>query len=535
MNINFYKKIIIGSILCGLIFNPSVFSLKTERVMAGILDIEGGSIVDYLDPSMLTGTGALAVTPSGLLVDDKGKKIQDQAKWYKDLWIAIKKALIETAGQKLKKMILDRIMDQTIEWIKTGGKGGSPPFITDFGGFLEKAADDWAGTVIQESMPAFCTPFQVNMAIGFGSEPQKFSKEIECTLSEVVDNVEDAIENFDKKNIGKWVTYNALWEPQNNFFGSSLAMRDELERGTKSILEQKNLEATVNLGFKSQTVCKPDPETGKPVCEVLTPGQVLAGATTKAVERKTDAVLTSNDMALYLGALADAALFRLGVLANDGLVGWLGTSEEDIPDNALGWTKWQKDRFSLINQITLDNTKAMYLDTINSVLTVKTNTVNIINQSIGILSVLYNELATLEGCSADSGLTPEQSTALNPGNLGDKLETISDVINNDLAPTVISLDDNILDLESVKASFDNLDEDNQETMFMNYSHLESSGVLDLESANEALNEAQVGLTDVQNYSDELLLLDSTLGGYKDVFELLNSGELSCPTDEETND
>jgi hypothetical protein len=494
MNINFYKKIIVGSILCGLIFNPSIFRInKALATGAPVFDV-----------AAITQRLALA-----------GKEQT------KEIIVTMKKL----AGQMLKKLVLDRIVDATVEWIKRGGfEGKGGPIIQDWGAFFQQATEDYIGEVIGEAMPMLCSPFQLNMAVSFGSQPQKFSQKVECTLGDVTENIDDFFENFEKKNEGRWIAYNQIWEPQNNFFGSALMTRDEMESGNKSILDQKNVEATVNLGFKPQVKCSIDQNTKKEVCVTITPGSVIGKSIQEKIipNYKSEAILSANDIASYIGALADAVIYRYSILAKNGLVGLMGYNSSDVRKEAgTIYTDFYQDTFSQIDQITFDNNKAMYLDEINSSLIIKTNTINTITQAINVQGDLVTSLEPLDGCVIDPLVNPitlSQQTKLAMVSI--EIANIDVSIFN-LESKESQLDYEIEDLESIKSQIMNFEtSEDEQQMFFAYSALKNSGILDIIEANNVLNESLIELASIQENADILLNTDSNLdpGGYKDLIE-----------------
>jgi len=316
------------------------------------------TIVAVLFLSMVLG-GIVAPAKkarAGIPVIDPTLIATTAANWLKSFANEVAKEWKETLLAQLKKQILDQIVNQTVQWIQGNGE---PQFVTDFEGFLRGAGDRAVGGLLQEiNLGEMCQPFRLRVRVNlensyFGTTPPPFTQQSACTLSRVVDNIEGFYRDF---NQGGWVGYTELLRPQNNYFGSYLMAQDEALRRQSVAVDVAGREVASNQGFLNTKRCVewtgtdlltgeligprsvnpdfnfPDPKNspndeGGTVdwrCtedRITTPGQLLVGATNRAVNAGTDYILSAKTFANYAAAIIDAGLNRLIREGVDGFVG----------------------------------------------------------------------------------------------------------------------------------------------------------------------------------------------------------------------
>lgn len=218
------KKIVLIIIISSLIFSSSGVFNRPAKAIFGIGDI-------VFDPTHTVAT--------------IGGWAKDALLWIKDHWL-------EMLRDVIVKRILDMMVDDIVQWIQGGGE---PGFVTDFGGFMEDAFQAGVGDVIkQTNMAWLCSPFKAQLQLSVSYLPvQKFSQRIECTLDDIVANIEDFYANFEN---GGWIAYNEIWKPQNNFYGAILMTHDEMMiQGAKKQKAAEN-EVLAGAGFLSQKKCE---------------------------------------------------------------------------------------------------------------------------------------------------------------------------------------------------------------------------------------------------------------------------------------
>lgn len=208
----------------------------------------------------------------------------------------------------LKKRILDRMVDQIINWIQGDGK---PKFITDWGGFLKDAANAGFGDVLQELDLGFlCEPFSAQLRF-YLTPPPKFSQEVTCTMDDVVNNIKDFADDF--RN-GSWIAYEYAWRPENNSFGVYLMATDEIIAKAEGRKEAAKAEGIAGNGFLSTK-----DEHG----EITTPGSYIAKLATKSIDVDIDWLINTEEIEDYIAAIADSAINRL---IKEGVKGIRGVS-----------------------------------------------------------------------------------------------------------------------------------------------------------------------------------------------------------------
>ncbi|HXF44224.1 MAG TPA: hypothetical protein VNK70_02045 [Candidatus Paceibacterota bacterium] len=347
---------------------PLKTKAQSERVLAQCAQEIFGINVSSL-------TGNISVDPSSILggvpVKDEGVKGRIEQAEQKKCVDRLMDLAVTIARNILKKRILDTIVDQTINWIQ--GEG-TPRFVTDFGGFIEDAADAAAGDVIQElGAGALCQPFRTRLLLQL-QEPAPFSQQVSCTLSNVVDNIENFYDDFSQ---GGWIAYNEVIRPRNNYFGALILSLDEISTRRAAAQEAARTEAIAGQGFRSETECLQwtgmTPEGGEVVVEVdddfpyrnplvppptdgfrldpgfpwrctkqtvTTPGNVIAATTNQTLGLHSNFIINADDLTEYAAAIIDAGINRL---IREGVGGLRRittqatsrgfSSEEDLPGN----------------------------------------------------------------------------------------------------------------------------------------------------------------------------------------------------------
>ncbi len=330
---------------------------------------------------------------------------------------ALDKAL-KAALATLKKRLLDTLVDEIIQWIQGGGK---PKFVEDFGGTLEKVANDSAGEIAQEiGLGDLCKPFKLTLQLAV-SRPPTFSQKMSCTLDDIVGNIDDFMDDF---NNGGWVAYNEIWKPQNNIYGAYIIAKDELlNRGDKK-LKATETEIQSGRGFLSIKRCNewslfamegntgenqlldtkavneafdyPNPSTPPPIppdaqppdylfanwkCtnnSITTPGTAIANSLEKGLLTDLDFIANAEDLSNYVAAIADAAINRLikeGVKGIQNMTLSETTTGQPTPytlnlspstQNAAG--SYNRTQGEILNE-----TKKTYLQPINNALTSTNN------------------------------------------------------------------------------------------------------------------------------------------------------------------
>ena len=186
---------------------------------------------------------------------------------------------LDRISWKAADMAIEEVTISTLNWINSGFEGG-PLYVTDFGGFLRDIADERIGSFIEGSALAFlCDPLDIKFSLAL-RHAVPFEKEVECTLSDVVDNIEDFIAgDFGSGGWDGW--FELTTKPQNNRYGAYLSSAAELEARIQFSQYEEAQVLEFGEGFFSDEKCEEGPQPkgggpGAPInCEIVTPGSVI--------------------------------------------------------------------------------------------------------------------------------------------------------------------------------------------------------------------------------------------------------------------
>jgi hypothetical protein len=215
-----FKKFIIFLVIFSLIYSFSVFK-ETKKAEAFVVECPSCS-----------------------------KWVKDVAQFAKDIARWAKEDMMESMRDVVAKKLIDYIVDQTVTWIQGGG---SPKFVTNWNGFLKDAANIAFNEVVSDVDAAWlCAPFGPLVKLSLQPAP-KFSQQLNCTLDDVVANIEDFYKDF--KN-GGWIAYEYAWQPNNNYYGTMLMAYNKLSQKTAEQTEAAKNEALAGQGYTSVKRCK---------------------------------------------------------------------------------------------------------------------------------------------------------------------------------------------------------------------------------------------------------------------------------------
>lgn len=229
-------------------------------------------------------------------------------------------ALTEAADaiqEAIKYRFFDMIVDQMTNWIQGGGK---PLFIQNWNAFLAQYGNIVTGDLLAEmNLAGICQPFGMQLQLAV-LQPPRFSKQIKCTLDQVVRNMVNFYNNF---SAGGFVAYREQWQPQNNFYGALLLAMDEKETRIADRRFAALQEAQAGSGFLGTRKCD---EFGR--CYITTPGMQIGAAAGKLVTADLDYIINSQKMAAYVAAIADSFINRL---IREGVSGFQGVVSVNAP------------------------------------------------------------------------------------------------------------------------------------------------------------------------------------------------------------
>ncbi|NLE07220.1 MAG: hypothetical protein GX627_01225 [Parcubacteria group bacterium] len=134
---------------------------------------------------------------------------------YVDIVQDVKELYLDPLAWITAKMILEKFTASAVSWINSGFDG-SPAFVTNPGSFFTTAADAAIGEFIfsNDELNFLCTPdLSVKLKIALARAADRERNYYQCTLTDVVDNVEDFMNDF---NRGGWDAFLEMTQNQSN-------------------------------------------------------------------------------------------------------------------------------------------------------------------------------------------------------------------------------------------------------------------------------------------------------------------------------
>jgi hypothetical protein len=189
-------------------------------------------------------------------------------------WDYAKAALIFAAKKAATTLIIS-VSQSIATWISNGFQG-NPSFINDPARFAINIADITIGEFIFQdpSLNFLCKPFQLQLKLSLALQHRKFYQTINCTLSGVLQNGEDAYNNFasgDFINGGNWDSFlTMVTDPNATPEGAFLVMDSELTariQNQQGTLDKELAQGQGSLSFRNCTKTtydlSKDPDTGE--------------------------------------------------------------------------------------------------------------------------------------------------------------------------------------------------------------------------------------------------------------------------------
>lgn len=261
------------------------------RILRGIRHAARAQVAVLLIITVLSGTLMLPQRAEAISVTEIGANLWTNIKTTVESTVSavsnVTSAAADTLGISkeftldsiaywLAKKALKMVLKSTVNWINSGFQG-SPAFIGDLEQFLIDSADEIFGEFINDSDLAFlCSPFQLDIKIALAlSYKPELRQEVQCTLSDVVTNVENFLAG-DFTQGGLAGLFEVTQNPSNNFFGAQanakIALRGRLQDGKEREIYQLNW----GKGFISSEKCL-IVGSGEE-CTIDMPGETIAQA-----------------------------------------------------------------------------------------------------------------------------------------------------------------------------------------------------------------------------------------------------------------
>ena len=315
---------------------------------------------------------------------------------------------IKAASLELKEYVLDELVwvliNTTIQqlsasivnWINSGFEG-SPAFVQDLKGHFQDLDNQVFSSFVNEigATDLLCSSFkarvqntlQVQLAIQqgagrFGKEAA-FRRAASCTLDDVLANVGSTLEDFSQDfSKGGWPAWLTVIQPQNNVYGASLLVREELWRRQAETQTNRQQELGFGRGFLSWKKCtatgapgwqetqgppflndegvleypgNPD-VAGPSECikeEIMTPGTAIEGQLNRALSFGESRLLVADEINEIISALF-SQFFQKTIGSSGGLFGASrssGSQSSYTNQLLLGEESFNQGKESLIERI----------------------------------------------------------------------------------------------------------------------------------------------------------------------------------------
>jgi len=215
------------------LFGGGGFSLDLSPIGDIILDIVSEAIeivIDFIMDNKELLIGAAIV-----------------AKWWHnpkdaldEVWATVKSLAMHTMLTLITMDIIAQI------------QGEEPKYINDWDTFFQETVNQAGGLFVEQylGMGYFCEKWDVDIKLALLDEYE--FKDVECTLEDMVDNVDDFLESFSE---GGWTGFLELVKPQNNPYGTILMAQGEKKRVEERAKEAGKAEGMAGRGFLSLKAC----------------------------------------------------------------------------------------------------------------------------------------------------------------------------------------------------------------------------------------------------------------------------------------
>lgn len=220
----------------GFLTSPTEARAQGEGFIAGAAGCAAGALAQYALGQI---TGAI----SGVLVPTK-----DPAN-------DLKEQFLDCLAWAAMTVLIQEITDSVIAWAQSGFDG-NPAFVDNFDGWLEDIAKREVDLYLNELNTQYggliCAPFRrpiVEAIIRIHSE-SRFERSIQCTLDDVIANVEDLEAylsgDFSKGGWDAWINLT-----NNNPYTDFASANAELDRRIEAALHKEETQALWGRGFLS--------------------------------------------------------------------------------------------------------------------------------------------------------------------------------------------------------------------------------------------------------------------------------------------
>ncbi len=325
-------RLFIIGILMVSVFTSGIFLVKPQKTEAGISECVGA-----------IGAGSLGSTVSAAFAVLTSQPITEGS----TAAALAKECLLDSIGIALREALIRKITSATVEWINSGFEG-SPAFVTNIEDFLLDTADEAFGSFIYDNtnFAFLCSNLQFDIRFAIALSYAQRNERPTCTLSNIVDNVETAID--DLSVTWDWDVYQTIaTDPSANPFLGLIQVSEDVENLLAAEQQKQLDDLNRGGGFLSFQHCRPKGSTtntyennGNSIsvegstlssasfdrtdrsdqeCEVATPGSIIRQGLSDNLGSDLDRLGMADEFDEIIGALM-GQLFKQ-VFSGEGLTG----------------------------------------------------------------------------------------------------------------------------------------------------------------------------------------------------------------------
>lgn len=259
-----------------------------------------------------------------------------------------KEFALDGIAWNIAEVVRQKIVRSVINWVNSGFQG-QPMFVQDLGGFLLNVADEIAGSYLQGTGLGFlCDPFRIDIqiALNIRYRASKNIQENACQISEVFDNIRNAVGVFDNG----WQSFFTLtMNPQATPHGALLTAEGGMYLGIMDAQGREILGYNAGDGFLNKLFCFDvgTPDGVDDECLVGNPGKVIQDKLTFSLNGNEMKLVTADEFNELLGAFVNQLVMQ-AFSGTHGLLGYGGSSNPAYTDAVYG-SGGDQDIFTVID------------------------------------------------------------------------------------------------------------------------------------------------------------------------------------------
>lgn len=200
----------------------------------------------------VAGMNALFGIPKAHAFLGFGDIVHDPIGWIGQTIREIAKIVKAIVVQTLKNYLVRHFVNQTLDWIKNGGK---PRFAINLKDMARDVTKDVAAETLYKIAPGICGYFSPLIIQKIRSDYNVSLQQAagrSCSLEQIVANVKQFYEDFEQ---GRWTGYGTTLLPSGNFFGSLFANSQVVVNRSKITAEAQEEEVKAGGGFIGTKIC----------------------------------------------------------------------------------------------------------------------------------------------------------------------------------------------------------------------------------------------------------------------------------------